>query len=34
MDNDVEVMMELQGRDREKIKEDNHAALEKIEEEV
>jgi len=34
MDSDVEVMMELQGRDREKIKEENNVALEKIEEEV
>lgn len=34
MDNDVEVMMELQSRDREKSKEENAAALEKIEEEV
>ena len=34
MDNDVDIMMELQGRDREKSKEENHAALEKIEEEV
>ena len=34
MDNDVEVMMELQSRDREKSMEENAAALEKIEEEV
>jgi hypothetical protein len=26
MDNDVEIMMEIQGRDREKAKEENQAA--------
>jgi hypothetical protein len=34
MDRDVETMMELQNRDREKAKEENSLALEKIEEEV
>ena len=34
LENDVQTMMELQQRDKEKLKEDNAAAQEKIDEEV